>query len=311
MDKSKLYEKYLICPKCGGSLSVLKRTIKCKSCENTYPFLDKDIPDFFVKNESNSMSQQKWEEVFQDEFFQEKAEEEFREVFLDNGVKQLLGSTNRKKGVYAEIGCGQGYIGEELVKKGWFFIGVDYSKTALLQLKKRFIENGISNFLLVRADINELPIKDKSVDLICGWGVIEHLKDTEKVMTHTYRVLKQGGVTFNTVPTLNIGNLVYRSLWGSIPNVLVLKQLAEFIHIKLLGAKHMVFGYELQFTTSQLIKMHTEVGFEKRNIKVDRFECYVQIHKLKRYKILREFFRNLCTTNKNFWPMVKVIARKL
>lgn len=310
MNRKSLYKKYLICPKCGGDLETSKK-LRCKKCAKIYEFLDKDIPDFFTVNESNKMIQQKWEEFFQSEIFQKKAEEEFREVFLDDTLRQILSSTNRKGEVYLEIGCGQGYIGEELAETGWFFIGIDFSKAALLQLKRRLNENAVANFLLIRADINELPIKDDSVDLIYGGGVIEHLEDYQRVVNHLHRSLKPKGVSFNTVPLFNIGNLVYRSFWGGIPNIPVLKQLAEFFHIKVLGARHMVFGYELQFTERQLINMHTKAGFKKKNVKVAQLECFVQVHRLRNYKKLREFFRNLCSSNKNFWPMVKVIARKL
>ncbi|MFC1700335.1 methyltransferase domain-containing protein [Patescibacteria group bacterium] len=308
MDKRKLYEKYLICPKCAEEIE----NNVCLGCGRKYKVIDGDILDFFEINKSNELSQKKWEEVFQDEFFQEKAGEEFKEVFLEDTLRQMLDTIPCNKGVYLEIGCGQGHLGEELASRGdWFFIGVDYSKTALLQLKKRLKKRNISNFLLVRADINELPVRSSTVDLVCGNGVIEHLEDTQRVVNHLHRVLKSGGISFNTVPVFNIGNLVYRSFWGGIPNIPILKQVAEFVHIKLLKGKHMVFGYELQFTYPQLFKMHVKAGFKKKNIKIERFECHIHVHKLKNFPRLRKFFIKLCKTNRNFWPMIKVIAQKL
>ena len=84
------------------------------------------------------------------------------------------------------------------------------------------------------------------------------------------RVLKKEGVSFNTAPYLNIGSLTYRQIWGNIPNFPILKQLAEFIHIKLLKGQHMIFGYEFSFLGSTLKKFHKKAGFEK--IYVDKFK---------------------------------------
>ena len=303
MNKKDLYKKYLLCPSCGGEFE----SKVCGKCGKELKFIDGDIPDFFEETSTNKLSQQKWEEYFENDV---SKEEIFKEVFLDDVLRQLLGSIDIKKGVYLEIGCGQGFIGEDLAKKGWFFIGVDYSEVALLQLKKRLLKRGVSNFLLVKSDIKKLPIKSSSIDLIYGGGVIEHLKDYQDVINHLCRVLKPGGVTFNTVPFFNIGNLVYRSFWGGIPNIPVLKQVTEFIHVKLLGGKHMTFGYELQFTSPQLIKMHTNAGFKRKEVRVDRFDCHLFINFVKNEKV-KGFFINLCKTNRNFWPMVKVVARKL
>lgn len=305
----KIIEKYTCCPKCKGSIVLEENKIYCGECNKMFSFFDKTIPDFFEETSENTLSLEKWEEVFQSEFFQNESEKEFRKFFLKSAMEQVLETSSVEKGVYLEIGCGQGILGEELAKKGWFFIGVDYSKAVLRQLKIRLEKNGVKNYLLIRADIEDLPIKKDTVNLIFGGGVLEHIKKYDKVISHLYRVLVKGGVSVNTVPMLNIGNFFYRSLWGGIPNIPVIKQIAEFIHIKLLGGKHMVFGYELQFSESQLIKMHLKAGFTKNSVTVENYRVKVQLHHIKNAKI-QKFFRRLCETNKNFWPMAKVIAKK-
>lgn len=211
--------------------------------------------------------------------------------------------------MFVELGSGTGFIGEEMAKKGWFFIGIDFSQASLKYLYKRLIKNGIKNFLLIHADIQKIPLADNSVDLIFGGGVIEHFKNTQVVLNHLYRVLKKGGAVYNGAPHLNIANIVYRSQWGGIPNFPVLKQLAEFINIKLLKSKHMVFGYELQFSKGQLFKMHLNSGFTKNNIIVRKCRTPIELNIIKN-KQLRKFLINICQKYETLWPAVEVVAIK-
>lgn len=166
---------------------------------------------------------------------------------------------------------------------------------------------GITNYQLILGDINKMPIKSNSIDLLYGGGVIEHCENTQTVINEIYRVLKPGGVSFNTVPYLNLGALTYRQIWGNIPEFPLLKQLAEFVHIKLLGARHMTFGYELSFSAGYLRALHKKAGFKK--VTVDKFET-----KLMFDFIPFDFSRRVCIYLANhcrlFWPMIKVVAEK-
>jgi ubiquinone/menaquinone biosynthesis C-methylase UbiE len=170
-----------------------------------------------------------------------------------------------------------------------------------------FDRRGIKNYLLIQGNILKMPIKSEKIDFIYGGGVIEHFKKTQQSINELYRVLKKNGVSFNTVPYLNLSSLTYRQIWGNIPNFPVLKQIAEFIHIRLLGGRHMIFGYEFSFLGSTLIKLHKKAGFSE--IYIDRFRTklvFVFVH--------NDFFKKkllwLADNNRLFWPMVKVVGRK-
>ena len=71
----------------------------------------------------------------------------------------------------------------------------------------------------------------------------------------------------------------------------------------------MRFGYELQFTTGQLKKIHMRAGFKPDNISIERFDYTVTLEIIKN-KFLREFFTYLIKSNRQFWQMVKVIGIK-
>ena len=315
MNKTDLIEKYVACPDCHSAIKALKGEeirLKCSKCDKEFLTLDNEILMMLGSSEGqNKSSQIKWETAYQTWV---NLEEEVRRYHLDGTIRQLLqplpSSLPDDSKVYLEIGCGMGFVGEELAKAGWLFIGVDYSLTALCALKKRLDERGICNYLLIYADIEKMPIIPDSVFLVGGFGVIEHLKDARPALRNIFRSLKSGGVSFNTVPYLNIGNVLYRSvLWGSVPNMPVLKQIVEFVNIKVLKGRRMAFGYELQLSAGQLSDMHLAAGFVKDSITVRQFEVNVKMEFIKT-KWLKTFCRYLSENCRQFWPMVKVIAVK-
>jgi len=313
MDKLSLIKKYVVCPACFSAIIFENVNIQCSSCGVSYKLFDNDIistvSDF---TEEIEFSKGKWDEYYHDDCFQKEAEKIYKESTLPIVMKQIFecvteySETTR---TFLEIGCGRAELGQEMARRGWLFIGIDYSLNILKSLKERLESQSIENYLLIHGDITSLPVRTGSIDFIYGGGVIEHFKDTQSVVNHLFRVLKKDGISFNSVPYFNIGNLVYRSLWGSIPNIPVLKQIAEFINIKALKGKHMRFGYELQFTIGQLKSIHMQAGFKPENISIDRFDYTVTLEFIKN-QLLRNFFIYLIKSHRQFWQMVKVIGIK-
>jgi len=308
-----LIEKYAACPVCFSGLTANDGRIRCTSCGKGFALADGAIISTLgASADEIEFSKQKWDQYYSDEGLQDTYDTLYRESILPLVLKQLheyVPEHADTRRTFLEIGCGRATLGEEMVKRGWFFIGIDYSLNVLEAVRRRFEKEGIGDYLLIHGDITVLPVKTGTVDLIYGGGVIEHFKDTQTVVNHLFRILRPQGVSFNSVPFVNIGNILYRSRWGSIPNVPVLRQIAEFIHIRLLKGKHMRFGFELQFTAEQLKKIHREAGFIPENIIVDRFDYYVALEYVKN-KYLRAFFTRLIKTNRQFWQMVKVIGIK-
>ncbi len=305
-------KKYLHCSKCGGEVKTNNKTVECVLCHKCYPMIDGSIPDMTIDVSSETeISLKKWDELYSNKKYLADLEKDYKIHFLGNILEQLIEYIPKTKNgeTFLEIGSGSAIVGEQFAKEGYFFIGIDFSISALRYLKSRLDKNGIKNYLLVRGDIQNMPIRNNVINAIYGGGVIEHFKNTQVVINHLYRILKKGGVSFNSVPVFNIGNLIYRSRWGGIPNVPILKQITEFIHVKLLKSRYMVFGYELQFTQEQLRQLHINAGFLPQKIHISRFRCEVQLNGIVNKK-LRSFLIGLCDNNKNFWPGVKVVSFK-
>lgn len=249
-------------------------------------------------------TKEKWDIVHETAI---ESQEDFDDLLFPGLYRQLVEYYHKQEMLFVEIGCGSAFLGESMIRKGWGFIGIDFSTVALDKVKKRLTERKLDHFALLHGDLETVKLPPTSSSIIYGGGVLEHLKNPQHIINESYKALIPGGVLFNAVPFFNFGNAIYRMQWGGIPNIPILKQISEFIHIKLLGGKHMTFGYELQFTRKQLINMYRKAGFKK--IIVGRFDVPVQMNAVKN-KWLKEKLIWLSENNPQFWAMVKVIGIK-
>lgn len=305
---------YICCPDCRGNLILKNKNLLCTRCQRKYS-LNGDIPILLPDPMATDvkLSQKKWDEEYKKTVSRKELKllkQNFQETYLESNMKYLRKNFRSFKNKnYLEIGCGPFFIGQELAKEGALVIGVDYSLNAL-RLAKFYLEHeNIKNYFLVCGDITKMPFKDNVFDLLYGGGVIEHFKDTLGVVKENHRVLKKGGIAFNTVPYLNLGALTYRQMWGNIPNAPILKQLAEFIHIKILKGRRMIYGYEYSFTKGQLKKIFNSAGFRKANIEVEKLEVPLIFEYLK-INLLRKLALLVANNVNLFWPGLYILAKK-
>lgn len=182
-------------------------------------------------------------------------------------IKKYL---KKKKGKFLEIGCGMGACTLEVSRnKNWKTYGIDYCLDNLIGAKK-YWSYFRSKPNLILGDINKMPYKNNYFDLLYGSGVLEHIYNTQNSINETHRVLKRNGISVNTVPVFSLASLTYRQLSGTIPNFPILKQIYEFVHIKLLRRRFMHTGYEKCFTKNNLIKMYKKAGFIKVKVEHDK-----------------------------------------
>jgi len=299
------------CPKCKSDLIISQTKITCTGCGAKYAVLDGDILSFVSETSADlKLSIEKWDERYQKSLKNGEYKSTFsyyKDEIYPLSTKQLKLYKKLSKDVtYLEIGCGEFILGTLIADQVKVVIGIDLCPTALKIAKKMLQERGVKNYLLIQGDIMNMPLKDSVIDLIYGGGTIEHFKDTQACVSELYRVLAPKGVSFNSVPFLNIGSLTYRQVWGNIPNFPVLKELAEFVHIKLLGGRHMIFGYEFSFTKGKLQAIHSQAGFKK--ITIDKFETPLK------FDFVPKQFRPpliwLSINHPAFWPMVRVVGIK-
>lgn len=300
---------YICCPKCKSELKIKKNSLMCVNCASLYKTQDGIVKILPKLSYDTKLSIEKWEKKYK-KMIKGKIDCDY-EDYLNLHAKNVIDQLKKekifsKKSVYLEIGCGPFFLGQILSKYFGLVIGIDFSGYSLKIANRMFKRKCINNFLLIQGNVLDLPIKSNTVDLVYGSGVIEHFTDTEKCIKELFRVLKTDGVCFNTVPLLNVGSLTYRQIWGNIPNIYLLKQIAEFVHVKLLKGKHMRFGYEMSFLKRTLINIHRRAGFSK--VDVDRFNTNIELEYMP--KPLRGMFAYLARNSSLFWPFVKVCAKK-
>ncbi len=90
-----------------------------------------------------------------------------------------------------------------------------------------------------RFDITNLPLDDKSMDLVICYHVFEHIPDVKKAMSETFRVLKEGGEMLCQVP---FGEQFYEDLNITEPEEM-LKHFGQEDHVRV---------YDLSTFRSQL-----------------------------------------------------------
>ncbi|NOX97169.1 MAG: class I SAM-dependent methyltransferase [Nitrospirae bacterium] len=113
------------------------------------------------------------------------------EDFLE---RELLPRYLPQEGIILDLGSGTGANLKRLDRlrlgfKG--YVGVDLSQGMIAQARKK--SRGREGVSFLRADINRLPLRDGTFDLVISTWVFSHLKKPQRVVEEGLRVLKEGG----------------------------------------------------------------------------------------------------------------------
>ena len=112
--------------------------------------------------------------------------EYLRQVFAGAGIDPATTTV-------VDIGCGGGLLAEELARLGCRVTGVDPSAASLAVAREHATSGGLEVEYL-RGTGEALPFVDAAFDIACCCDVLEHVRDLERVISETSRVLKPGGL---------------------------------------------------------------------------------------------------------------------
>jgi len=87
-----------------------------------------------------------------------------------------------------DIGCGSGIFSNFAQLKGISTTGIDACENLIRHAKHR---NSDANFLV--GDMEDLPFKNDSFDVVCGFNSFQYAGDIKKAFTEAKRVLKDKG----------------------------------------------------------------------------------------------------------------------
>lgn len=95
-----------------------------------------------------------------------------------------------------DIGCGEGYFANVLMRAGAEVVAVDVASEPVRRARER---NPGLDARLVESEA-ELPLEDASFDMVWAGEVIEHVADTAGWLSEVRRVLRSGGLLVITTP---------------------------------------------------------------------------------------------------------------
>jgi len=169
-----------------------------------------------------------------------------------------------RKGNALDIGIGSGALLKELSKRGCDVWGADFSMNIIRNTYKSLgsINAKIVNKFMV-ADIETLPIKSDSFDLVTCLGVLEYLPTDKNALGELYRIIRPRGYLVFAVASYH--------RFGSLLNLVKKK----FLKKKKVKPESSLEAFSLQDRGVRLVKPlalreeTVEAGF-----KVKKFECF-------------------------------------
>lgn len=118
-------------------------------------------------------------------------------IELEHNHRYLFALKFSKGKTILDIACGEGYGSALLSSSAKKVIGIDISKETIDHAKNKYKSENLS-FMV--GDINLIPLKDNSVDLVVSFETIEHLDFHEKLILEIKRVLVPDGILIISSP---------------------------------------------------------------------------------------------------------------
>ena len=115
---------------------------------------------------------------------------------------QAMGRDTRR---ILDVGCGGGFLSNELARHGHAVTGVDLSPESL-RVAQRYDTTGTVRYDVANA--YNLPYPDQSFDVVTAMDFLEHIEDPARAIREFSRVLAPGGLfffhTFNRNPLAHL-----------------------------------------------------------------------------------------------------------
>ncbi len=132
-----------------------------------------------------------------------------------NRLNRCLGdlAENLSGKLVLEAGCGAGRFTEILLKKGAKLVSSDLSTAVEVNAENFPVSDDHS---IIQADINDMPYRNESFDVVICMGVIQHTPSPEITIKNLFALVKKGGslvidhYTFTRSDFLRFAAPVYR-----------------------------------------------------------------------------------------------------
>lgn len=289
------------CPECRSDLLLFEDKLRCSSCKEEY-FIEDGIPILLPKSVKMEVgrSNDRWDEIYED---LDVCKED---PLLTDCHKSTLAHIDAvweysDDHLFFEAGCGTADVARNYARKGRRVVGLDFSMNALRTGKRYFDKEGL-DCLLICGDLSKLPFKAGIFNFIYAGGSIEHFEDTYSSVAGFERILKPGGFLTALVPVVSLSMITYGMLYGNLPVLPGLFQIAKFVHHDLFKGRFAKYGYEKSFTIRGIRNIFESAGLSR--IDTGYFNTEYDI-KLFKNKLLKAGCRKLLRY-RPFWPMIYI-----
>ena len=184
-----ILKNFLTCPNCGNDNPIWsEKFIECDPCGKRIKIKD-SIPRY-VDGAYHSNFGLQWNKFSTVQLDSYNGSDESEKRLLAQS-KLCPDDFNGK--VVLEVGAGNGRFTEIFLKYGAIVLAVDYSSAidANCRNHSKYIEEG--RLLLIQGDLFNLPLKEKSFDIVFCYGVIQHTGDNQKAISELSKFPKKNG----------------------------------------------------------------------------------------------------------------------
>jgi 2-polyprenyl-6-hydroxyphenyl methylase / 3-demethylubiquinone-9 3-methyltransferase len=149
-----------------------------------------------VNNDIYETYGERWYTADDDPIALLRAESKTKSAWILNKIKTHFELSKNTK--VLDVGCGAGFLSNELAKHNLDVTGVDLSPESI---KVAGLYDQTKSVRYLAADAYHLPFADQSFDVLTAMDFLEHVEDPAGVIKEFSRVLKPGGIfvyhTFN------------------------------------------------------------------------------------------------------------------
>jgi 2-polyprenyl-6-hydroxyphenyl methylase / 3-demethylubiquinone-9 3-methyltransferase len=143
-----------------------------------------------VNNEIYSTLGERWYGAQDDPVALLRAEAAHRNPWVARQLDEVFGG--RRCGVL-DVGCGAGFLANDLALLGHDVVGVDCAVEALEVAMRH---DATRRVLYELGDAMDVPHADSSFDAVCAMDFLEHVEDADRCVAESARVLRSGGLFF-------------------------------------------------------------------------------------------------------------------
>lgn len=192
----------IACPFCKGDLQLRAEPERlfCESCKLDYRIVD-GVPVFINDDVFDKYNADlKQQNLDEEQTFYEQMYSDLKG--LDDGHCVVAGYDDLyqfmqgiEPGTLLDVGCGAGHHSKDLARLGFEVTGIDISLNGLKQAREVNAAAGQdSDFIL--ADIENLPLKDNSYDIVFCGLILHHFPKRDKLLKELNRVCRKHFVAF-------------------------------------------------------------------------------------------------------------------